>query len=139
MSVVTSVPAFALKAVLGSRMAPIRFARSAKILPDRCILLVHGVPAGDERHHAARARLIERFGEEIIVNRTRNGRAAAISGIEHRIVAKRNVADDGIEEIVRQGRLFKSLGKDGRVRDRAAVRCVLSGCRVPRRFCGCQA
>jgi len=47
------------------------------------------------------------------VDRTRNGRVAAISGIEHRIISKRNVADNRIEEVVWQGRLFKALGKDG--------------------------
>jgi len=33
--------------------------------------------------------------------------------IEHRIITKRNVANDGVKEVVRQGRLFKALGKDG--------------------------
>jgi Protein of unknown function (DUF2958) len=37
------------------------------------------------------------------VDRTRNGGAASISGIEHRIIAKRNIADDRVEEVEQKG------------------------------------
>jgi hypothetical protein len=102
-----------LESGVGQTYGPDQVRAFGQVLPAGCILLVHRVPAGDERHHTASARLIERFGEEIIVDRTRNCRTAAISGIEHRIISKRNVANDGVKEVVRQGRLLKALGKDG--------------------------
>lgn len=87
-----------------------------EIAPDRRVLLVHGVAAGDESHDSAGAELVERLGEEIIVNRPRQDRRPAIGGIEDRIVAEGNVADDGIEEIVRKCGFLEAFGEDGRVR-----------------------
>ena len=111
MSVVTSVPALALNAVLGRRMAPMRFARSARY----CRIVnwaVHRVAAGNQGHDAARAQLVQGLGEEIVVNRARQGRLAAISGIEDRIVAERDVADGGIEEIVGERSVLEAFGED---------------------------
>src|ERR1017187_1056911 len=115
MSVVTSVPAFALNAVSGRRFAPIRRA-FGQIPSDGRILLVHCVAAGNECHDAALAHLVERFGEEVVVNRVGKGRIGAVSGIEDRVVSKWNIAHDSIKVIVRQDCLFKSLGENGRVR-----------------------
>ena len=87
-----------------------------QIPSDGRILLVHCVAAGNECHDAALAHLVERFGEEVVVNRVGKGRIGAVSGIEDRVVSKWNIAHDSIKVIVRQDCLFKSLGENGRVR-----------------------
>ena len=87
--------------------------------PDRRILLVHRVAAGDERQHSAGANLVQRLRQEIIVNGASESGRAAVGGIEDRVIAERNIADDRVEEIVRKRRIFEAFGEDGRVRIKA--------------------
>ena len=50
------------------------------------ILLIHRVAAGDERHDAAGSQLLQRFGEEVIVNRA--GELVLHRRIMNRVIAK---------------------------------------------------
>src|ERR1700691_608848 len=77
--------------------------------------LVHRVVAGDESHNSTRGHNIKALRQKVIVNRAREVRASPIRRIEHRVVAKWNVADHGIEEVSRKLRLFKGLRMDIRI------------------------
>ena len=115
MSVVTSVPALALKAVLGSRIGADQVGAFGQIMPDGRVLLVHRVAAGDERHDAAGAQLVERLGQEVIVNGAGQGRLAAVVRVENSIVAERDIADHRVEVIVGQCRFLEAFGENRRV------------------------
>ena len=70
-------------------------------------LLVHGVAARDERHHAAGPQFLQRLGEEVIVNGPRE--LGLHRGVMDGVIAEGHVADNGIEVIVGQGRFLKAL------------------------------
>jgi hypothetical protein len=82
---------------------------------DGVILLVHGVAAGDDRHHATGANNVEGFPKKVIVDGASETRRAAVGGVKDRIVAERDVAHDHVEEVLRERRLLETLGVDPRV------------------------
>ena len=76
------------------------------IFPHAAGALVHGVAGGDERHHAARSHLIQRLGEEVLVD----GQVQpVIAPILHFELAKGNVAHRRVKEVVGEIHLFIAL------------------------------
>ena len=61
---VTSVPAFALNAVLGNRSAPNNDRFIRQMASNRGVLFVHGVAAGYQRDHVLRAGPRQRSSRE---------------------------------------------------------------------------
>ena len=106
----TSVPALALKALLGSRTAPSRSARWARYLRASAVLGVHGETAGDKSHHAARPHLIKRFRKEIVVD----GKAKVVVGfVVNLVVSKRHIAHGEVVEVPLAGGLeacYRDIG-----------------------------
>ena len=99
MSVVTSVPAFALNVVFGSRIAPSKYRAIRQMFANRRILFVHCVATRDQRDQPARPDHVKALREEIIVDAASQLRTAPIGRIEHRVISERNVSDSRIEEI----------------------------------------
>ena len=116
MSDTTSVPALALNALFGKRIAPSSSARSAIYFLARSILAVHRVARGHKRDHAARTHLIERLGEKVIMD---GKTELVVSSVVYLILSERHVADGKIIEIS-PVRRFKSGNGDIRLADRAA-------------------
>ena len=71
------------------------------------ILLVHGVAAGDERHDAAGAELVEGLGEEIVVYGARQ--VALVRRVVDGVVAEWDVADNCIKIVIGKRRLLEAL------------------------------
>ena len=73
------------------------------ILPHVAGALVHGVAGGDEGHHAARPHLIQRLGEEVLVD----GQVQpVIAPILHLELAERHIAHSYVKEIIGEIHLF---------------------------------
>jgi hypothetical protein len=103
MSVVTSVPAFALNAVLGSRTAPNRIDPSARWRRTAESNLVHGVPACDHRDHASGPDNVKALREKVVVYGARQVRTSAVRRIVDRIVAKWDVPNRRVKEVLGNG------------------------------------
>ena len=73
------------------------------ILPHVAGALVHGVAGGDERHHAARSHLIQRLGEEVLMDRQVQPVVAPILHLE---LTKGNVAHSRVKKVVGEVHLF---------------------------------
>ena len=68
MSVTTSVPALARKALFGSRDGAQQLAALGEVAPDALVLGVHRVADRDERDDAARTHLVEHLGGKVVVD-----------------------------------------------------------------------
>ncbi len=55
------------------------------------------------------------FAKKVIVNRAGESGRAPVGGIVDRVIAERDIADHGVEEIVRKRRILEALGEQGRV------------------------
>ena len=73
--------------------------------------LVHRAFGRDERDHAARTHLFQRFGKEIIVNQKP---VLVERPVRHLVIAKRHIADGDIKKIFAVG-LFKARDLDSRI------------------------
>ena len=80
---------------------------------DRRVLLVHRVATGDQSQHASGTNLVQGFRQEVIVNGAGERGRASIGGIVNRIIAERNIADHGVEEIVWKRGIFEAFGENG--------------------------
>ncbi len=76
---------------------------------DRRILLVQRALAGDEGDDAARTHLVQRLGEEVVVDAEV---VLVVSGVRQGIRAEGNVAHGGVKVAVREGRALKALHGD---------------------------
>ena len=73
------------------------------VLPHIAGALIHGVAGGDERHHAARPHLVQRLGEEVLVD----GQVQpVIAPILHFELAERHIAHSYVKEVVGEIHLF---------------------------------
>ena len=73
------------------------------IFPHAAGALVHGVAGGDERHHAARSHLIQRLGEEVLMD----GQVQpVIAPILHFELAERHIAHSYVKEVIGEIHLF---------------------------------
>ena len=79
------------------------------IFADIGILLIHRPLGGDKRHNPARAHLIERFGEKIVMDQKT---VFVIPLVMDGIAAERYVADGKVKKAVRQFRFLKALYGD---------------------------
>ena len=77
-------------------------------------LAIHRIGRRDEHHDAAGTHLVERFCEEIVMNRARY--LLRISLVRNRIVTERNVADRYVHVVIRNIRLFKALNTNVGIR-----------------------
>jgi len=75
------------------------------VLAGGAVLAVHGVTAGDERHHAARTHLVDGLGEKIVVD-TKSQLVVRL--IVDLVLTKRHVAHRQIVEITAVGGLKAS-------------------------------
>ena len=73
--------------------------------------LVHCAFGRDERDHAARTHLFQRFGKEIIVNQKP---VLVERPVRHLVIAKRHIADGDIKKVFAV-RLFKARDLDSRI------------------------
>jgi hypothetical protein len=87
-----------------------------QMAPHGAVLLVHGVPAGDERKHAAGPDHIQGLREKVIVDRLSQVRTAAVRRIVHRKVSEWDVPDCRIEKVLGKGRVLEPLGMNVGVR-----------------------
>ena len=77
------------------------------VLPGLVVSLVHGALAGDEHQQAAGAHLVQRLGEEIVVQKEA---VFLVGGIVQNLGGReRRIADGQIEKVVRQF-LFDEIG-----------------------------
>ena len=80
------------------------------VLTDGGILLVHGALGGHEGNDAAGTHLVQRLGEEIVVDQEV---VLVIPLVGHLELTEGDVAHSGVEEAVGQFRGFKTLDGDG--------------------------
>ena len=86
-----------LEGVVGEPDGPQQLRPLGQILADRGILAVHGVAAGDKSHDAAGAHQIQRFCEEVVVNREAQ---PVIRLVVDLIIAKGHVAHGHVKEVL---------------------------------------
>lgn len=109
MSETTSVPAAALNALLGSRMAPSSSARCAMYFRALAVRLVHGVAGGHNGDDTARSDLIQRFGHEILMD---GEIQPVIPLVRHMELSEGDIADGNIEKVIREGSFLIALHRN---------------------------
>ena len=78
-------------------------------LPHLAVFLVHGAFGGDKGDDAARTHLVQRFGDEIIVDQQV---LAVVAFVMHLVAAKGDVAHRKVKEIVRVVGAFKAVHRN---------------------------
>ena len=73
----------------------------------RAVVAVHGIAGCDKHHNTAGSHLVQRFGEEIIVNSA--GDLLRIILVSNGVVTERNIADCYIHEVIRDIGLLEAL------------------------------
>ena len=109
MSETTSVPAAALNALLGSRMAPSQLRALRDVFSRAGGALVHGVAGGHNGDNAARPDLIQRFGHEILMD---GEIQPVIAFVRHMELAEGDIADGNIEKVIREGSFLIALHRN---------------------------
>ena len=110
MSVTTLVPSRA-NASDGSRIAPRKSARAARYSRTRAVLLVERVVRRHEGEDAAGPQGVERFREEVVVERE------PLAVVLELHVGKRRVPDDGVDAPLGEPRVAEVLDADVVVRE----------------------
>ncbi len=109
MSVVTSVLAFFLKASLGRRMAPEQVGLLGDVFPQGAVEFVERALGRDEQNQSAGPHLLQRGGEEVIVDDEVPVLEARVEGF---VVPERDVADGDVVETVGQFGFLEGLMPD---------------------------
>ena len=99
-------PGISLKGVVRQTDSTKQVSSLSNILADSGVFLIHRSLAGDESHYAARTELVQGLGEEVVVNEKL---VLIVTLVRNLKIPKRHIADDAIEEAVRQTGFLKAL------------------------------
>ena len=100
-----------LEGVIGQADCAQQVGLLGQILAYLAVLLVHGALGSDKGHHAARAHLVQRLGDEVVVDEQV---LTVIAPVMDLVLAKGHVAHGKVKEIVRVIGVLKAVHGDVR-------------------------
>lgn len=104
---------FRAEGIVGQADRPDELGALREVAPHGGAFLVQRTLGGNERHDAARPDLVQRFGEEVVVDQEV---LRVVARVRDREGAEGNVAHGGVEELVGQVGLLVALDLDVRLR-----------------------